>query len=92
MKPGERVRLIQESSSILDKRAWPEAQLVLDQFGFPTYEPNWNSWNTQVESYDYFINQDSRRPGPFGPGLICSSDWRGQDLNLQPSGLSSPKV
>lgn len=37
VKPGERVRLIKESAGSLSRRAWPEIQLVLSQFGLDTW-------------------------------------------------------
>lgn len=57
MKPGERIRLIQESAKSLLTRPWPEAQLILDQFSFETYEPlaGWQ-WEDS-DSLGYFIEQ-----------------------------------
>lgn len=55
MKPGERIRLITECAESCLLRAWPEAQLTLDQFGFETYEPG-RDW-TEFDERSYFIGQ-----------------------------------
>ncbi len=56
MKAGERIRRIQESAESLRPRSWSEAQLVLDQFGFDTYEPD-PRYGDEFDAYDYFIQQ-----------------------------------
>lgn len=56
MKAGERIRLIQESAESLRPRSWPEAQLILDQFGFDTYEPD-PRYGDELDPYGYFIQQ-----------------------------------
>jgi hypothetical protein len=53
MKPGERIRLITESADSLIKRAWAEAQLTLDQFGFQTYEPD--KYRDDYDEQSYFV-------------------------------------
>ena len=54
MKPGERIRLITESADSLRAREWATAQLILDQFGFGTYEPD---GVYDFEPHYYFIEQ-----------------------------------
>lgn len=55
MKPGERIRLITESTNVLVKKAFSEAQLILDQFGFQTYEPNYGYQDADEKTY--FVGQ-----------------------------------
>lgn len=54
MKPGERVRVIQEIAESLLAREWALAQLTLDQFGFETYDPD---GSYDFEPHSYFISQ-----------------------------------
>lgn len=51
MKPGERVRLIKESADSLLTRPWPERQLILDQFGFNTWQAN-----EDYDAYTYLVD------------------------------------
>jgi hypothetical protein len=53
VKPGERIRLIKESTDSLLERPWPEAQLTLDQFGFTTFEDN----SFDFDLHYYFLEQ-----------------------------------
>lgn len=53
MKPGERIRFIKECAESLLTRPLPEAQLILDQFGFQTWDPD--SGFDSIEHIDYFI-------------------------------------
>ncbi|MDQ1413121.1 MAG: hypothetical protein QOE07_1709 [Acidimicrobiaceae bacterium] len=50
MKPGERIPMIAEAAKDLLTRPWAEAQLILDQFGFHTYESEYN-----IDEHSYFI-------------------------------------
>jgi hypothetical protein len=52
MKPGERIPMIAEAAKDLLTRPWAEAQLILDQFGFHTYESEYN-----IDEHSYFIQQ-----------------------------------
>lgn len=50
MKPGERIRLITESVEALVAKPWSEANLILAEFGFETWEdPGYN-----IEDREYF--------------------------------------
>lgn len=62
MKPGERIRLITEAMKSLESRDWSEAQLILDQFGFDTYE--WSGFG-DFEPRTYFVDQ--LKKGADGP-------------------------
>lgn len=83
MKPGERVRVIQEIAERLVARDWAVAQLTLDQFGIKTYDPSGtydfdaNSYfieqvkeatNTVLASlHEYLVGEEAAPPGPDGP-------------------------
>lgn len=55
MKPGERIRLIDESAESLINRSWTKAQLALDQFGFgfQAYEPD--KGRDDYDALSYFV-------------------------------------
>jgi hypothetical protein len=60
VKPGERIRAIQDCSRRLALRPWGEAQLALQQFGFQT----WDARDIDdLSAADYFIQQLSEGPG-----------------------------
>ena len=44
MKPGERIRLIQESAGMLSAKPWTDIQLSLESFGFQIYNEPFTDW------------------------------------------------
>lgn len=58
MKPGERICFITESAQMLGAKSWQDIDLVLDQFGFRTWDDATSSW-TQLEYCTASIKQGS---------------------------------
>lgn len=83
VKPGERVRVIQEIAESLVARDWAVAQLTLDQFGLETYDPRGDydfdahsyfiaqvkeaTNTTLVNLHEYLVGEEAAPPGPDGP-------------------------
>ena len=59
MKPGEKIRLIEESQDLLAERPWARQMLTLQQFGFNTYERD--RWNNE-DDFEYVQNVLSDGP------------------------------
>ncbi|MDR3359379.1 MAG: toll/interleukin-1 receptor domain-containing protein [Bifidobacteriaceae bacterium] len=89
MKPGERIRIIKESADALNGKKWQEIQLVLDQFGYQT----WEDTDQTTEEYVYSVlggdKDDDSRLGQLHEYLIgedaapaTEHPWGEQPLKL----------
>lgn len=56
VKPGERVKLIEEAADSLADRDFPRAQMILDQFGIETYDID-GSWHGAPDEPTYLLQQ-----------------------------------
>lgn len=56
VKPGERVKLIEEAADSLARRDFSKAQMILDQFGVETYELD-GSWQGAPDEPTYLLQQ-----------------------------------
>lgn len=98
LTPGERISLIRESATLLDKQEWDEIDLVLEQHGLPTSDfdiPNTksayimkmikNSSNQSLaELHKYLIDEAASSP-------VVNSPWPGNRLRLFCSHLAQHK-
>lgn len=98
LTPGERISLIRESATLLDKQEWSEIDLVLEQHGLPTSDFNVpdtksayiknmirNSSNEDlVKLHEYLIGEAASSP-------VRHSPWSGERLRLFCSHLARHK-
>ena len=57
LSPGKKLGLIRESAGVLDSYGWPELDLILRTFGFPTSD----TWSSPGK-YDYALSQLENGP------------------------------
>lgn len=87
MKPGEKIRLIEQSHDLLDERPWARQMLTLRQFGFDTYERD--TW--QPES-DFEYVQSILSNGPEDRLLDLHAFLRGEETEQVIAMTTSPGV
>lgn len=98
LTPGERISLIRESATLLDKHDWAEIDLVLEQHGLPT-----SNYDVPDTKSAYIINMIKNSLdedldklhgyliGEVASSLVRHSPWSGDQLRLFCSHLAQYK-
>lgn len=87
VKPGEKVRLIEEVHDLLEERPWPRRRLVLEQFGFKLLERE-GDWNDPEGDYEYVLR--ILQHGPEDRLRELAAFLRGEDAQPTHAATDSP--